>query len=50
MRKYKTLLFDVDDTLLDFAAAERASLSMLLETIKFIHKLTNDFGSPLKKG
>jgi len=32
MRKYRTLLFDVDDTLLDFGAAEQASLRMLLES------------------
>ncbi|MFJ7728676.1 YjjG family noncanonical pyrimidine nucleotidase [Neobacillus sp. NPDC097160] len=31
MRKYRTLLFDVDDTLLDFAAAEKAALSLLFE-------------------
>ncbi|MCM3032025.1 YjjG family noncanonical pyrimidine nucleotidase [Niallia sp. MER 6] len=32
MRKYRTLLFDIDDTLLDFAAAEQESLRMLLES------------------
>lgn len=30
MKSYKTLLFDVDDTLLDFAAAEKMALQMLL--------------------
>lgn len=29
--KYKTLLFDVDDTLLDFQAAERSALHLLFE-------------------
>ncbi|CUB52046.1 Putative HAD-hydrolase YfnB [Bacillus subtilis] len=31
MKKYKTLLFDVDDTLLDFQKAERIALRMLFE-------------------
>lgn len=31
MKNYKTLLFDVDDTLLDFGAAERAALRFLFE-------------------
>ncbi|MBT2599791.1 YjjG family noncanonical pyrimidine nucleotidase [Oceanobacillus sp. ISL-74] len=31
MQKYKTLLFDVDDTLLDFGAAEREALRLLFE-------------------
>ncbi|MGG0236186.1 YjjG family noncanonical pyrimidine nucleotidase [Bacillus tropicus] len=31
MKKYKTLLFDVDDTLLDFQKAEKAALRMLFE-------------------
>ncbi|UHA76280.1 YjjG family noncanonical pyrimidine nucleotidase [Paenibacillus sp. 481] len=31
MKKYQTLLFDVDDTLLDFGAAEQAALRMLFE-------------------
>ncbi|PLS01890.1 YjjG family noncanonical pyrimidine nucleotidase [Neobacillus cucumis] len=32
MKKYKTLLFDVDDTLLDFAAAEALALEMLFKS------------------
>ncbi|PGM98570.1 YjjG family noncanonical pyrimidine nucleotidase [Bacillus cereus] len=31
MKKYKTLLFDVDDTLLDFQMAEKIALRMLFE-------------------
>lgn len=31
MQKYKTLLFDVDDTLLDFGATEKLALKLLLE-------------------
>ncbi|MCG7409301.1 YjjG family noncanonical pyrimidine nucleotidase [Paenibacillus sp. ACRRX] len=31
MQKYKTLLFDVDDTLLDFGAAEKLALEMLFK-------------------
>lgn len=31
MKKYRTLLFDVDDTLLDFGAAEDLALRLLLE-------------------
>lgn len=31
MKKYKTLLFDVDDTLLDFQKAEKLALRMLFE-------------------
>lgn len=34
MRKYQTLLFDVDDTLLDFKAAERTALHLLFEEQK----------------
>ncbi|PFN99237.1 noncanonical pyrimidine nucleotidase, YjjG family [Bacillus sp. AFS076308] len=32
MKKYQTLLFDVDDTLLDFAAAEASALKLLFES------------------
>lgn len=31
MKKYQTLLFDVDDTLLDFGAAEQEALSLLFQ-------------------
>lgn len=31
LKRYKTLFFDVDDTLLDFGAAEKAALRMLFE-------------------
>ena len=31
MKKYKTLLFDVDDTLLDFQKAEKVALQVLLK-------------------
>ncbi len=31
MKKYKTLLFDVDDTLLDFQKAEKVALRVLFE-------------------
>ncbi|NYE09553.1 FMN phosphatase YigB (HAD superfamily) [Bacillus niacini] len=31
MKEYKTLFFDVDDTLLDFAAAEKLALQLLFE-------------------
>ncbi|WP_042462835.1 YjjG family noncanonical pyrimidine nucleotidase [Neobacillus dielmonensis] len=34
MKKYKTLLFDVDNTLLDFSAAEREALKSLFEEQK----------------
>ena len=32
LKKYQTLLFDVDDTLLDFAAAEALALNLLFES------------------
>lgn len=31
MKNYKTLLFDIDDTLLDFKATEQAALKKLLK-------------------
>lgn len=34
MKKYQTLLFDVDDTLLDFRAAEKLALRLLFEEQK----------------
>ena len=34
LKKYQTLLFDVDDTLLDFGAAEREALRLLFEDQK----------------
>jgi 2-haloacid dehalogenase len=35
MQKYQTLLFDVDDTLLDFGAAEKLALRLLFEEHHF---------------
>jgi 2-haloacid dehalogenase len=34
LKKYKTLFFDVDDTLLDFGAAEKSALQLLFEEQK----------------
>lgn len=31
VKNYRTLFFDVDDTLLDFGAAEKSALRMLFE-------------------
>lgn len=31
MKSYKALFFDIDDTLLDFGAAESAALQLLFE-------------------
>ncbi len=59
MKKYKTLLFDVDDTLLDFQKAEKAALRMLFEEKGMsltseieaqYKKLIKAFGMLLKKG
>lgn len=47
MKKYKTLLFDVDDTLLDFQKAEKMALRMLFEE-KGIH-LTSEVERRYKK-
>lgn len=47
MKKYKTLLFDVDDTLLDFQKAEKMALRMLFEE-KGIH-LTSEIERQYKK-
>ncbi|RDU35695.1 noncanonical pyrimidine nucleotidase, YjjG family [Neobacillus piezotolerans] len=47
MKMYKTLLFDVDDTLLDFAAAEKIALEMLLEGQKV--KVTPEIKELYKK-
>ncbi|WP_160725796.1 YjjG family noncanonical pyrimidine nucleotidase [Bacillus sp. USDA818B3_A] len=47
MKKYQTLLFDVDDTLLDFAAAEALALNLLFESQKIL--LTNEIETSYKK-
>ncbi|MEN1938038.1 YjjG family noncanonical pyrimidine nucleotidase [Paenibacillus sp. 102] len=47
MRKYQTLLFDVDDTLLDFKAAERTALHLLFEEQKI--PLTDEITAHYKK-
>ena len=36
VKNYRTLFFDVDDTLLDFGAAEKSALRMLLRSSKFV--------------
>ncbi|MFB7156233.1 MULTISPECIES: YjjG family noncanonical pyrimidine nucleotidase [unclassified Lysinibacillus] len=46
MKKYQTLLFDVDDTLLDFKAAERTALHLLFEEQKI--PLTNEITAHYK--
>ena len=45
MKKYQTLFFDVDDTLLDFGAAENAALRMLFEdqNIPFTDEIAADY-------
>ena len=45
MKKYQTLFFDVDDTLLDFGAAENAALRMLFEdqNIPFTDAIKADY-------
>lgn len=47
MKRYKTLLFDVDDTLLDFGAAESLALSLLFKDQKFL--LTPELEAHYKK-
>ncbi|MGE7885080.1 YjjG family noncanonical pyrimidine nucleotidase [Bacillus sp. NPDC094077] len=47
MKKYKTLLFDVDDTLLDFQKAEKIALRMLFEEKGIF--LTNEIEARYKK-
>jgi 2-haloacid dehalogenase len=47
LKKYQTLLFDVDDTLLDFGAAERLALRLLFEEQNF--PLTNEIEARYKK-
>ena len=47
LKKYRTLLFDVDDTLLDFEAAEREALSSLFKEQKI--SLTSELKANYKK-
>lgn len=47
LKKYQTLLFDVDDTLLDFKAAERTALHLLFEEQKI--SLTDEIAAHYKK-
>ncbi|GGL47670.1 YjjG family noncanonical pyrimidine nucleotidase [Sporolactobacillus putidus] len=47
MKKYQTLLFDVDDTLLDFGAAENQALKLLFASQKI--PLTSDIEARYKK-
>ncbi|MDS9995221.1 YjjG family noncanonical pyrimidine nucleotidase [Bacillus atrophaeus] len=46
MKHYRTLLFDVDDTLLDFGAAEKLALRLLFEDMKI--PLTSEIESRYK--
>lgn len=45
MRKYNTLLFDLDDTILDFAKGEKAALTALFEEMKVenVQDVMNDY-------
>jgi 2-haloacid dehalogenase len=47
LKKYKTLLFDVDDTLLDFGAAEKLALQFLFEEQNI--RLTSEVEEQYKK-
>lgn len=47
MSKYKVILFDADDTLLDFQASETASFKMLFKTLNIQYK--EDFFEEYKK-
>lgn len=47
MKKYRTLLFDVDDTLLDFRTAEEKALRLLF--VKQNIPLTNEMEAHYKK-
>ncbi|CRK82063.1 putative hydrolase [Neobacillus massiliamazoniensis] len=47
LKKYKTLFFDVDDTLLDFGAAEKVALRLLFEEQKI--PLTTEIETHYKK-
>lgn len=47
MKKYQTLLFDIDDTLLDFGAAEKESLELLFKEKNM--ELTADMESHYKE-
>lgn len=43
MKPYRTLLFDVDNTILDFTAAEKSALRLLFEDQNI--PLTDEMGS-----
>ncbi|WLR42155.1 YjjG family noncanonical pyrimidine nucleotidase [Bacillus carboniphilus] len=47
MKKYQTLLFDIDHTLLDFHASEKAALQLLFQSQNFL--LTNEIETEYQK-